>query len=178
MSEALVCDVCGSLQRRVDAGREGWLEVRPLADLAEVVPDAHPLHHGRHLCSTMCLSDFARAVEHGRLLEMTSGPRGVAELARASIVDPAPPEPGRAPRAGRDDGAPDVPQTSDEAQDGRRRPRRRRRKAAATQGDGPSRALTGVRVSQIVSSRLRTGDGQDVDLHRIASQPARARRLR
>lgn len=182
MSNVLMCDSCGTVRPRSAARPEGWLSVRTLADLGHVVPDTHPLHHERHLCSTECLRDFAVLAAAGGAvpvdpiarqattgtgtvmpIEAHRGPvvpaghlaeRGEGGVAPAQLVDgdPAPPE-DRA--AGSSSVAPSPVQ-------------------GAAGADGPRV----VRLSDLIAQKIARGDGGGVDLRQIADKPAVRRRIR
>jgi hypothetical protein len=181
MSEALLCDVCGQVALRSVAPRNGWLTVAALADLSAVVPDDHPLHRARHLCSTDCFGVYARAVSSGSPLSAASqrtldGAQPISlGMSVAAGITSSPPEPLPPPRIL----APDVAEGGEPAPVRRLARRQARRSDTATAapttgttGTGTGAQPAGGRLSQLVDS----AHGDAVDLRAIASKPAPRRR--
>ncbi len=175
MSNVLMCDSCGTVQSRAAARPEGWLSVRTLADLSHVVPDTHPLHHERHLCSLGCLHRFAEAVRAGDAV-----PAQLSERATDAVIRPLS-APATQPTAARV-----RPPTNEGAQ---------LRTAATSPADAvevESAAAvatpdvvredapegTVVRLSDLIAAKLAAGEVATVDLADIAAKPAVRRRFR
>ncbi len=175
MSNVLMCDSCGTVRSRAAARPEGWLSVRTLADLSHVVPDTHPLHHERHLCSLGCLHRFAEAVSAGaavpaqlserstdaviRPLSVAAAQQATADVAPA--IDEAAPSPKHAT-------GPQVDDQVGAAAD-----------STGTAAAGPDVAGgTVLRLSDLIAAKLAAGEVSTVDLADIAAKPAVRRRFR
>ena len=194
MSNVLMCDSCGNVRPRSAARPEGWLSIRTLADLSHAVPDTHPLHHERHLCSVECLRDFAaQAVEGGPLrvepLPVQAGGATIAQLADRRAI---------APGARRAEAEPtaDLPVPAEvSAQAGAAEDTVEPAAAGSTSvsdpaADIPRDAVHGsgsdddgsgasvTRLGDLIAQKLARGDAATVDLREIAAKPAVRRRLR
>lgn len=193
MSNVLMCDSCGNVRPRSAARPEGWLSIRTLADLSHVVPDTHPLHHERHLCSVECLRDFAaQAVEGGPLrvepLPVQAGGATIAQLADrraiAPVVRPAEAEPtvdlpvpaeaSAQAGAARDTAEPAAGSTS--ASDPGADIPQGAAHVSGSDDDGSGGSVT--RLGDLIAQKLARGDAATVDLRQIAAKPAVRRRLR
>lgn len=194
MSNVLMCDSCGNVRPRSAARPEGWLSIRTLADLSHVVPDTHPLHHERHLCSVECLRDFAaQAVEGGPLrvepLPVQAGGATIAQLADrraiAPVVRPAEAEPtadppvpaaASAPAGAARDIAEPAAAGSTSASDSATKITQNSAHVLGADDDGSGGNVT--RLGDLIAQKLARGDAATVDLRQIAAKPAVRRRLR
>jgi hypothetical protein len=165
VSDAVLCDVCGQVDRRADAPRNGWIVVSPMADLADVVPADHPLHGPRHVCSSECFARFAGAVA-------TETP--LVSIRPTSAADPVEITSLPAPAAG-----------ATELTARRQRGRRGRAPGTKKQGvevvaaeapEGGTGHGGRVKLSEIVTAGPRRSGAPAIDLRRIAAKPAPRRR--
>lgn len=171
-----MCDSCGTVRSRSAARPEGWLSVRTLADLSHVVPDSHPLHHERHLCSVECLQDFSQTAVDGGVVPMDvdAGPVEAITSRVTSIRSRRPALPDKSVPAAVSVAKPqEVPavsasESSTEAD-----------LDIPAEAEGRPPAAAGVtRLSDIIAEKLARGDGGQVDLRKIAEKPAVRRRIR
>ena len=190
MSNVLMCDSCGTVRSKTAARPEGWVSLRTLVALGHVVPETHPFHHERHLCSVECLQEFIQVAVDGGILpvdaEVVQLPsRGEVGRELGSVLDS-----GTGGGAGAMDGAgkadaEDAPDSStssrspismDEAPVVAQVPVSDSAAAAAPESHGAAAPV--ARLSDLIAQKLARGDGDRVDLREIAAKPAVKRRIK
>lgn len=190
MSNVLMCDSCGTVRSKTAARPEGWVSLRTLVALGHVVPETHPFHHERHLCSVECLQEFIQVAVDGGILPVDAD---VVQLPSRSevgreVVKAAPDS--RALSGGRTPDEPtsdtgkvsaSTPRSADAGDTERAAAGAERVGAGATQSHASEAADTTApvtRLSDLIAQKLARGDGDRVDLREIAAKPAVKRRIR
>ena len=190
MSNVLMCDACGTVRSKTAARPEGWVALRTLVALGHVVPESHPFHHERHLCSVECLQEFIQVAVEGGTLPVDAevvhlpsrtevGQEGVAAAPESKGLSrgTAPGGPIADSRGGSEP-SPQSPAVDDTEPDsagveGVAAGAARSQPAGAASTEAPV-----TRLSDLIAQKLASGEGNRVDLREIAAKPAVKRRIR
>lgn len=193
MSNVLMCDACGTVRSKTAARPEGWVSLRTLVALGHVVPETHPFHHERHLCSVECLQEFIQVAVDGGVLPVDADvvplPERPRELAPAGTV--AQPDAVAADReaplvqglSGHEDDEAGTAEPgifdASASDSGPREPVGSPEVAPVRESEAPRESSESVvRLSDLIAQKLARGDGDRVDLREIAAKPAVKRRIK